>query len=225
MPDASAVLFDVDGTLIDSNYLHVDAWSRAFETLHLSVPSWRIHGALGQDSPTLIRSLLSPEEARAHETQATDLHSAYYAERMSRLGTLPGARDLVREVARRGLRVVLATSASPDELQTLLSVLDCEDALYAVTSSGDVDTSKPSPALIDVALEKAGVDAGHAVMVGDAVWDMIAASRAGVPGAGVLSGGIGEAALRDAGASAVYADPANLLQRIDSSPIARLSRP
>lgn len=225
MPAPSAVLFDVDGTLIDSNYLHVDAWSRAFETLHLTVPSWRIHAAIGQDSPTLIRSLLSAEDAEEHETQASDLHTAYYAERMPRLVTLPGARELVHEVARRGFRVVLATSASPDELTVLLSVLDCDDALHAVTSSGDVDKSKPAPALIDVALEKAGVDAQNAVMVGDAVWDMIAATRAGVAGAGMLCGGIGEADLRDAGAAAVYAEPANLLERIDSSPIARLPRP
>jgi HAD superfamily hydrolase (TIGR01509 family) len=198
----TAALFDIDGTLVDSNYLHVDAWSRAFEACGLTVAAWRIHRAIGRDSTQLLEHLLGPESSEFGE-RAKELHSRFYGEYADRLRPLEGATDFVRSLAASGVRIVLATSAPADELKLLLPVLALDDVLYAVTSSEDVDTAKPEPGVIDVALKKAGADPGAAVMFGDTVWDMLAATRAGVRGVGVRSGGISERELRQAGAITV----------------------
>ncbi|MDF2444755.1 MAG: hypothetical protein JWR01_2958, partial [Subtercola sp.] len=150
---------------------------------------------------------------------AKEKHSALYAETTDRLRPIGGSKALLEELARRGYTVVLATSAPEDELKKLLAVLDVDDTVQAVTSSEDVGTAKPDPDIIQSALEKAGVAPDEAVMVGDSVWDVEAANRAGVRSIGVLSGGFGRGELKTAGASAVYEDVAELLSNLDSSPI------
>ncbi|MDF2442539.1 MAG: hypothetical protein JWR01_742 [Subtercola sp.] len=217
----AAVLFDIDGTLVDSNYLHVFAWSLALNDVGHRVDDWRIHSLIGMDSTGLKAELLGDEADRLGKA-ASDAHSSRYAALSGELRPFAGARDLLAACAARGLRVVLATSAPEDELKKLRAALDCEDSLYAVTSSEDVETAKPEPDLVQVALQKAGVDASRAVMVGDTVWDVEAAARAGVRCIGVRSGGIGAAALRDAGAVAVYDDVAALLAALDESLLADL---
>ncbi|RFA08872.1 HAD family hydrolase [Subtercola boreus] len=219
--DPAAVLFDIDGTLIDSNYLHVFAWSLALNDVGHRVDDWRIHASIGMDSSKLKDELLGADAERLGEA-ATDAHSARYADLTGELRPFAGARDLLAACAARGLRVVLATSAPEDELKKLREALDAEDSLHAVTSADDVETAKPEPDVVRVALERAGVDASRAVMVGDTVWDVEAAARAGVSCIGVLSGGIGAAALREAGAVAVYDDVAALLAGFDESPLAAL---
>jgi HAD superfamily hydrolase (TIGR01509 family) len=139
------------------------------------------------------------------------------------LSPLPGARALLRRVAELGLQVVLASSAPEDELETLLKVLDCDDVIAETTSSRDVGTAKPEPGIVQVALDRAGVDADHAVFVGDAVWDAQACAAAGVPCIGLLSGGIAGAELQAAGASPIFADPQELLDHLDSTRIAALA--
>jgi HAD superfamily hydrolase (TIGR01509 family) len=210
----SAVLFDIDGTLIDSNYLHVDAWQRAFADMGEPVDAWRIHRSIGQDSVQLLESLVGDRDEE-WTTKAKDLHSQYYKEMTGRLRPFDRARDLLREIAGRGLRVVLATSAPEDELEILLDTLDVGDAIHATTNSDDVATAKPEPGIIEVALERAGVGPSDALFIGDSVWDMTAAARAHVRSAGVLSGGVGPSELLDAGAVAVFDDPADLLDRLD----------
>jgi HAD superfamily hydrolase (TIGR01549 family) len=205
----STVLFDIDGTLVDSNYLHVDAWSRAFADVGHPVETWRIHRAIGMDSAKLLETLLGDDAADLGD-EAKEAHSRYYTEQTGRLRRLDGTKELLRAVKDRGLTVVLATSAPQEELEVLLQVLDSEDLIDEVTSSEDVGTAKPEPDLIDVALEKAGVTAEQAVMVGDSVYDIEAAARAGVVGIGVLSGGFGAAELEDAGAVVVYDGPDEL---------------
>ncbi|HEY8590859.1 MAG TPA: HAD family hydrolase [Naasia sp.] len=217
-----AVLFDIDGTLVDSNYLHVDAWDRAFADEGIPAPVWRIHRSIGMDSKKLLETLAGDADDDAAE-RAKERHSDYYKESVDRLRPLEGARELVRALAARGLKVVLATSAPEDELEILRGVLDVDDAVTAATSAGDVGTAKPDPDIIEAALAKADVAAGEAIMVGDAVWDVHAAARAGVPTIGVLSGGFGEAELRDAGAAEVYDDVAALLEALDASAIGRRS--
>lgn len=218
----SAVLFDIDGTLVDSNYLHVQAWEKAVDGVGQSVDSWRIHAAIGKDSSLLMEAILPDADEETAE-KASDLHSLYYKELAQRLEPLSGARDLIRAVAERGVRVVLATSAPEDELKLLREILDVEDQLFAVTSSEDVETAKPRPDIVQVALERAGVDAERAVFVGDTVWDVEAAAKAGVATIGVRSGGIGAAELRDAGAVEVYDDAADILANLGSSAIAGLA--
>jgi HAD superfamily hydrolase (TIGR01509 family) len=218
-----AVLFDVDGTLVDSTYLHVYAWQRAFDAEGLPVAAWQVHRCIGMDGSKLVRTLSgdAPEDA---QDRLSDAHSRYYRDISSLLAPLPGAQELLRRVAGLGLQVVLASSAPEDELEILRKVLDCEDVIAATTSSRDVDTAKPDPGIVQVALDRAGVTAKDAVFVGDAVWDAHAAKAAEVPCIGVLSGGISEAELRAAGASPVFADPQALLDNLESTRVAELVR-
>ncbi|MFB1296563.1 HAD family hydrolase [Mycobacterium sp. pW049] len=217
-----AVLFDIDGTLVDSNYLHVHAWLRAFDEEGLPVDGWRIHRGIGMDGTSLVRTL-AEDAGQDVLDRLKDGHSRFYKESSSLLTLLPGARDLLRWVALQGLQVVLATSAPEDELATLREVLDCEDIISAVTSSEDVDTAKPKPDIVQVALDRAGVSAQEAVFVGDAVWDCEAARRAGVPSIAVLSGGVSRAELLDAGASAVFGDAGDLLANMGATRIDELA--
>jgi HAD superfamily hydrolase (TIGR01509 family) len=213
------VLFDVDGTLVDSNYLHVEAWAHAFSDLGADVPDWRVHRAIGQDSARLLAALLGDRAGELGE-RAKELHSRYYKELAPRLRPLDGARELLRALKQQGRTLVLATSAPEDELRLLTETLDSDEVLDATTNADDVDVAKPDPSIVQVALGKARVEAGEAIFVGDTVWDCIAAARAGVRTIGVLCGGSSSAELRSAGAIAVYDDPAALLAEIHLSPLA-----
>ncbi|MBJ7350599.1 HAD family hydrolase [Rhodococcus sp. 14-2483-1-1] len=217
-PTVGAVLFDIDGTLVDSNYVHVDAWSRAFREAGHEVPSWRIHRSIGMDGSKLLEALVGSSDSAVAQ-EAKKLHGEYYADASSDLEVLPDARELLADLNTRGLTVVLATSAPESELSTLRDLLDVEDSVAVVTSGEDAEVAKPEPDIVAVALERAGVQAERAVMVGDSVWDIEAAGRAGVRAIGVLSGGISRSELLDAGAVAVFDDPADLLANIETSPI------
>ena len=217
---ASAVLFDIDGTLVDSNFLHVEAWSHAFQKLGLAVPSWRVQQAIGADSAELLELLIG-DESDATKDRAGELNSDYYRALQSRIEVFDGARELVADLAGRGLRVVLATSAPKEELRALLEELDVDDHLYATTSAEDVEKAKPEPEIISLALAKGKVTAYHAVMIGDSVWDIKAATRAGVASIGLLSGGTSAEALLGEGAIAVFDDVAVLAQHLDDAAVAR----
>lgn len=223
MTDApTAVLLDIDGTLVDSNFLHVHAWVQAFAEVGHPVDAWRVHRRIGMGSGRLIGELLGDDADRLGG-DAKERHTARYAELADLLRPFDGARDLVRALADRGVHVVLSTSAAPEELEKLRAVLDV-DGLVQVTGAEDVDEAKPEPDLVRAALDLAGVPADRAVFVGDSVWDVEAAVRAGVPCVGVLSGGTSEAELRDAGAADVVEDVAALLRDLDATPVGALLR-
>lgn len=225
MPDApsTAVLFDIDGTLVDSNYAHVDAWWRAFRAAGESVDAWRVHRVIGMDSGRLLEELL-PDASDEVRDQAKQFHTAYYSEHMPQLRLLPGARELLAAVADAGHAVVLATSAPESELSVLRELLDASAWVTAETSSEDVEEAKPAPGIIRVALDKVGVAADRAVMVGDAMWDVESSGTVGLPCVGVMTGGIGGDELRGAGAAAVYDDAAAVLRALQAGegPIAAL---
>ncbi|MDT5387391.1 MAG: hypothetical protein QOE04_1032 [Mycobacterium sp.] len=221
MASAPAVLFDIDGTLVDSNYLHVHAWQRAFTEAGLQIQSWRIHRCIGMDGSSLIEELGSGEVDDPGRLK--DLHSTFYAETVGLLRPLPGSRALLDAVAGLGLQVVLATSAPEDELSMLRKVLDRDDIVSAITSSGDVETAKPDPDIVRVALERADVGPDRAVFVGDSVWDVAAAARAGVECLCLRSGGISQAELEYAGATAVFDDPRDLAEHLGDTRIDRLA--
>ncbi|HVY10100.1 MAG TPA: HAD family hydrolase [Mycobacteriales bacterium] len=213
-----AVLFDVDGTLVDTNYLHAVAWSEAFAAHGYDVPASICHGLIGQGSERLVTSALGhPDEA------AVATHADIYGAQLHRLRALPGAADLLRHTKAAGLTVVLATSASAHDAAHLRAAIDAAEAIDEMTTNDDVDASKPEPDIVQTALDRAGVRAEDAVFVGDTVWDVEAASRAGVPCVCVLTGGIAEPVLRDAGAIEVYPDAAALRAEFGGSALGRLA--
>jgi HAD superfamily hydrolase (TIGR01509 family) len=217
----TAALFDVDGTLVDSNYLHTVTWWEAFAQAGYHVPMTDIHRAIGMGSGQMLDMLLPADRDKNADAGIRTAHSALYSTYWTRLRPLPGAADLLRACKRRGLAVVLASSADEPEFRALRAALDAEDAIDAATFSGDVEASKPAPDLVEVALARAGVPAEEAVFIGDTVWDVQACQKAGVPCIGLLSGGIGRAELLDAGAAEVYDGPAELLGALPRSILTR----
>ncbi|MEU9572759.1 HAD family hydrolase [Streptomyces massasporeus] len=210
-----AAVFDVDGTLVDTNHLHVVAWWEAFRQAGHEVPMHAIHRAVGLPSTDLVAHLLGEDRDTDQDADISAGHKALYGQYFDRLPALPGAGDLLRRLHRDGWTVVLATSAGGAELGALRRAIDADEAIAATASADDVAEGKPSPEPVEHALELAGVPAERAVFVGDTVWDMRAGTRAGVRCLGVLSGGIPRADLEDSGADAVYADPADLLSALD----------
>jgi HAD superfamily hydrolase (TIGR01509 family) len=217
-PRARGVVFDVDGTLLDTNYLHIAAWWEAFRECGHDVRCADIHRSLGMGSAELVARVLGRPDPRV-----IDAHSRYFAPNLGRLRPVPGAPELLRATARLGLNVVLATSATDDEVGLMLDAVGARDAIGTVVSSGAFERAKPDPDIVGKALSESGTDRARAVMVGDSVWDVIAARRAGIPCIGVLSGGTAKEKLQDAGAIEVYSDAAALLGNLEASAIGRLA--
>ena len=219
------VLFDVDGTLIDTTYLHAVAWWEALRQHDRDVPMALIHRGIGMGSDKLLDHLLGADRDREQDEAMNTAHDVLYGAWWERLRPLPGAPDLVRAVASRDLAVVLASSARGPELKQLRRVLGADDVIAAATSSSDAAESKPSPDILQAALDASGVDPEQAVYVGDSVWDVQASGKIGLPCIGLTCGGTSAAELVEAGAVATYDDPAALLRDLDNSAIAALSPP
>ncbi|WML83965.1 HAD family hydrolase [Streptomyces sp. VNUA74] len=215
-----AAVFDVDGTLVDTNHLHVVCWWEAFRQAGHEVPMHAVLRAVGLPSSDLVGHLLGEDRDRDRDAELSAAHKALYGQYFDRLPALPDAGRLLRRLAGDGWKVVLATSAGGPELGALRRAIDADDAIAATASADDVEEGKPSPEPVEHALELAGVPAERAVFVGDTVWDMRAGSRAGVRCVAVLCGGLPRAHLEEAGADAVYADPAELLASLERSPLA-----
>jgi HAD superfamily hydrolase (TIGR01509 family) len=214
---ATGVLFDIDGTLVDSAYLHGLSWWQALDDVGIDVPMARVHRLIGMGGDQLTKELLGGDHPEARRRKAERFEPL-----RDLLRPLPGARALLREVHRRGALVVLASSAGADDLEVLRKVIDADDVIAETTGSADADASKPEPDIFAAALERAGLAAERAIVVGDSVWDVQAAAKLGLRTVGVLTGGFGEAELRDAGAVAVYDDPQALLDDLDASPLGEL---
>ncbi|UYQ60339.1 HAD family hydrolase [Streptomyces peucetius] len=217
---ARAAVFDVDGTLADTNHLHVVAWWEAFRQAGHRVAMHDIHRSVGLPGRDLVAHLLGDDRDTRRDGALEAAHKALYATYFDRLPAFDEAGDLLRALAGDGWRVVLASSAGGSELAALRRAIDADDAVSATASADDVEEGKPAPEPVEQALALAGVPASDAVFVGDTVWDMQAASRAGVRAVGLLCGGIPRTALEAAGAAAVFDDPADLLAQIDDSPFA-----
>ncbi|MFD8295025.1 HAD family hydrolase [Streptomyces bauhiniae] len=216
-----AAVFDVDGTLVDTNYLHVAAWWEALRQAGHDVPSQSIHRAIGLGSSDLVAHLLGEERAREEAEALSAAHKTLYGQYFGRLTALPEAGRLLRRLADDGWKVVLATSAGGQELSALRTALDADDAISGMASADDVSEGKPAPEPVEQALELAGAAPERSVFVGDTVWDMRAGSRAGVTCVGLLCGGIPREDLEKAGADVVYDDPERLLASLAQSPLGR----
>lgn len=211
------VLFDVDGTLVDSNYLHAVCWWQAFRRMEHDVPMSAIHRAIGMGGDKLVEHLLGEDRNKEEDEKLDSTHGAIFSTWWPSLRSFDGAGDLLKACAGKDLTVVLASSASEAELKFLRTVIDADSAISGATSSGDAEASKPSPDILEAALESGGLDAADTVFVGDSVWDVKAAGKLSIPTIGLTCGGTSEAELREAGAEEVYEDPRALLAALDSS--------
>ena len=214
MNSRRGVIFDIDGTLVDTNYLHAIAWRRAFVDCGEDVATARIHRMIGAGSEVLLRELLGDVR-----TDVKKAWRGHFDELKPEIRPFADAASLLRAVKERGATVVLASSSEQEDVDALLAAIDADDAIAEVTSAGDVSDAKPSPEVFQMAMDKAGLDPASTVAVGDTVWDVEAAARAGLRCVCVLSGGIGQAELDAAGALAVYPDVSTLLRDLDGSPL------
>ncbi|MFE9636371.1 HAD family hydrolase [Streptomyces sp. NPDC006463] len=217
-----AALFDVDGTLTDTNHLHVTSWWEALRQSGHRVATHDIHRAIGLPGEDLLDHLLGGDRDRSGDDRLSAAHDTLYATYFDRLLALDSAAGLLRALSRAGWKVLLVTSAKDRELGALRRAIDAEDAITDTATSDDVEQGKPAPDPLLHALELARTPSGRAVFVGDTVWDMKAAVRAGVTAVGLLCGGIPRGDLEDAGAAAIYRDPADLLARLDDSPFSAI---
>jgi HAD superfamily hydrolase (TIGR01509 family) len=213
-----AVLFDLDGTLLDTNYFHSVSWWYALREAGEDIPMSRIHPLIGMGSDQLLVDLLGEERKGL-----SDLHAKYYKPFKTDLHAFPKGAELMAQVARRGAQVVLATSSKEEDLDQLLEALAAdEDVIDEIVHGDMVGSSKPAPDIFAVAMERLGLGAEQTMVVGDTRWDIEAAAKLGVEVVCVLTGGSTRRDLADAGAVAVYEDVAELLAHLDDSPLARL---
>jgi HAD superfamily hydrolase (TIGR01509 family) len=213
------VLFDVDGTLVDTNYLHTLAWARALDDVGEWAPMHAIHRLVGMGGDHLIPTLLGHDCDKASEAR-----TVRYGELIGEAKAFPGAKDLVRRVDEAGLAAVLATSSPGHELKIVLGVLDIDDLLEAKTTADDIEASKPSPEVFLTAMANASLDPARTLAIGDSVWDVEAARSAGIGCIGVESGGFSRHELSEAGALHVYRDVREILEQFPTTPLATLLR-
>ena len=212
-----AFLFDLDGTLIDSVYQHVLAWHEALEEMGLSLAVWRIHRRIGMSGGLLVQALGREIGRRLTSDQAQELqkrHAAAYERYQGAIQPLPGARDLLQQLSTTGVPFAIATSGRPEGARPALERLAIGAEVPVITRQ-EVQRAKPDPDLFLAAAERLNVPVGRAMVVGDSVWDLLAARRAGCLGVGLLSGGYGKEELEQVGAYRVYQDPADLLGHLD----------
>ena len=213
---APALLFDLDGTLVDSVYQHVLAWHEVLGRAGMELSVWRIHRRIGMSGGLFVNALLretgmelSAEDAKRLRTQ----HADAFVRRMGDVRPLPGARELLSRLTRQKVPWAIATSGSPTTAGPSIAMLGIDPPV--VITREDVAHAKPDPDLFLAAAERLGVDILQSIVVGDSVWDLLAAQRARSLGVGVLSGGYGREELQQAGAYRVYEDPADLLVHLD----------
>ena len=215
---ADIAIFDVDGTLVDTNYQHAIAWYRAFRRYDLTFPIWRLHRGIGMGGDQYVPNLAGEEVEEKHGSDLRDAWAEEYNKIIDEVAPFEGARDLLVEVKRRGFRVVLASSGKSDQVDHYLDLLDGREIAEAWTTSDDVEQTKPAPDLVKVAIDKVG--GGEAVMLGDSPYDCQAAGKLGVPTLTLRTGGFSPEELKEAGAAAVYDSLVDLRTSLDTTPFA-----
>ena len=212
-----AVLFDLDGTLIDSNYQHVNAWAEALRGAGIVIPTWKIHRRIGMSGKSFVRELLREIARRPKGVDVEQLerkHDRIFRRQIRALEPLPGANELLKHLSRRGVQIAIATTSGREQTTVLLRQLKIPRGTEIVTGD-DVARTKPSPDIFMLAAQRLGVPINDCIVVGDSAWDLLAAGRKSALGVGLLSGGYGEEELERAGAFRVYSDTADLLMHIE----------
>lgn len=213
MPEPRAVVLDVDGTLVDSVYHHTFAWTRAFRHAGHPVDTWHIHRHIGMGGDRLVAAVAGQDVEDESGDRIREIWEAEYDAIIDDVGPLDDARRLLAALRDRDLRIALASSSIPKHAERAFDLLDAEKYADLTTTAEDADESKPDQELVAVAMERLGTS--NACMVGDAVWDVVAASHAGIPTIGLCCGGYGRHELLDAGAAEVYLGPGDLLAHLD----------
>jgi HAD superfamily hydrolase (TIGR01549 family) len=212
-------IFDVDGTLVDTNYHHALAWFRAFRRHEVTLPVWRLHRAIGMGGDQLVAAVAGDDvEQRLGDELRADWADEFDA-MLTEVQPFEGVRELLEDVRRRGFTLVLASSGKAQHVDHYLGLFGGAELADAWTTSADVENTKPAPDLLQAALDKVG--GGSPVLVGDAVWDFEAGGRLGVPGYAVRSGGFSVDELRESGALDVFDSPARLHERLDQTLLAK----
>jgi HAD superfamily hydrolase (TIGR01509 family) len=226
-PPPPAFLFDLDGTLIDSVYQHVIAWRAALSRLDIDLSVWRIHRRIGMSGGLFVSALLRETGRSLSDADIVllqDVHRQEYLAQADTVRPLPGAADLLAALTERKVAWAIATSSYRATAQHALAVLGLPEDAPMVTRDL-VRHAKPDPDLFLAAAALLGIQTQHAFVVGDSVWDLLAARRAGAIGIGLMSGGYGREELERAGAYRVYADPADMLARADELGVRGLALP
>ena len=220
----SAFLFDLDGTLVDSVYQHVLSWHEALAAAGISLSVWRIHRRIGMSGGLFTNALLR-EMGREITPELIDRlregHAAAFAPRARHIRPLPGAEELLATLTSMGVPWSIATSGRMETARPLIAALGVDPSRVPVVTRDQVRYAKPDPDLFLTAADRLGIDIGDTVVIGDSVWDLLAARRARALGVGLLSGGYGEDELMRAGAYRVYEDPAGLLWHLDEVGVRR----
>jgi HAD superfamily hydrolase (TIGR01509 family) len=215
-----AVLFDIDGTLVDSNDYHVAAWQTAFRRIGAKFDDQVVHDQIGKGTDMLVPTLLPETDEAEQEALGEDHGRIFKAQFLSQVVPFAAARQLLEAVRDSGRQVVLASSASSDELDHYVELLDAREIIDASTTSDDVERTKPAPDIFATALKKlAPLDASEVIVVGDTPYDIEAAAQCGIAAVGVRSGKFSDEALSQAGAIALYDDVADLLADFEHSPL------
>ena len=213
---AVGAIVDIDGTLVDTSYQHTIAWGRAFADNGVDVALWRVHRHNGMGGDQLVAAVAGDAVEERLGDAVRDAEAAHYARLLGEVRPLPCARELLERLRALGCRIVLASSAKPDEVERYVEALGVRGVVESWMTGADVDRTKPHPDLIAMAAERLSGATGI-VVIGDTAWDAVAAKRAGFASIGVLSGGFGAQELRDAGCVAVFADAAELSAHLEAA--------
>jgi HAD superfamily hydrolase (TIGR01509 family) len=217
MPEIA--ILDVDGTLVDTNYHHAIAWFRAFRRHDVTVQTWVVHRHIGMGGDQLVAAVAGDEVEEELGDDIREAEGELYKELIDEVQPMEGARKLIEDLRERGNSVVLASSAKDWEVEHYIELLDAEEIVDAWTTSADVEDTKPEPDLVHAALDKVNGRPEDALLIGDTVWDVKAAHRAGVETLAVRTGGFSEQELRDAGAREVFTSVEELRQSLVETPL------